>query len=75
MKFVLSLRTGGLMEDPDWHYDGIKVVEAVDLIEAKQKYADICGLTNHPNWCRYTQTFWGWDIVEMVDEMKSLQNQ
>lgn len=71
MKFVLSLRTGGLMEDPDWHYNDIRVVEAVDLIEAKQKYAEICCLTSHPSWNPHTQTDWGWDIVDMIEEMKS----
>jgi hypothetical protein len=73
MKFTLSLRTGGLMEDPDWHYDRIRVVEADNLREAKGKYAQLFGFDNTTDWNAKDQTYWGWSIVDMVEEMKGLQ--
>lgn len=72
MKFTLSLRTGGLMEDPEWHYDDIRSIEANDLKEAKQKYAELTGLTEKQEWNPTTQCLWGWEIVDMVEEMKKI---
>jgi hypothetical protein len=74
MKFTLSLRTGGLMEDPEWHYEGIKSVEASSLKEAKNKYAEFRGFLKNPNWNSDKQTLWRWEIVDMVEEMKNYEN-
>lgn len=61
------------MEDPGWHYEHIKVVEADNLCEAKEKYAKMFGFYHTPLWNDKNQTYWGWDIVDMVEEMKLLQ--
>jgi len=73
MKFVLSLRTGGLMEDPNWHYGQIETIEAPNLRDAKDKYAEKLGLLKDTTWDAETQTLWGWEIVDMIEEMKSKQ--
>jgi len=63
MKYTLSLRTGGLMEDPEWHYENIRTIEANSLKEAKQKYADETGISKDKSWNAENQTLWGWSIV------------
>lgn len=59
------------MEDPDWHYDCIEVVHADSLREAKDKYAEKRGYLKDETWNASKQTLWGWEIVDMVEEMKN----
>ena len=73
MKYTLALRTGGLMENPEWAYENIKEVEAESLYEAKKRYAQMTGLSDvrlidgrvvmNCNWNPVTQTYWGYSIV------------
>jgi hypothetical protein len=72
MKYTLALRTGGLMEDPGWHYDDIRVVEAFNIREAKQKYAELTGLDKLKEWNPNQQTYWGWAIVG-VSPLKEIE--
>ena len=60
------------MEDPGWRYDRIRVVDADNFYEAKGKYAQLVGLDKEPEWNAKNQTYWGWEIVDMVQEMKGL---
>ena len=71
MKYNLALKTGGLMEDPEWHYDNIRVIEADNLIDAKNKYAELTGLVDKPHWNANQQTYFGWQIVALTDEQKN----
>lgn len=66
MQFTLALKTGGLMEDPERHCEKIRTVDADSLQEAKQKYAEITGLIRLPDWNPTNQTYWGWEIVEII---------
>lgn len=68
MRYKLALRTGGLMEDPEWHYNKIIVIEAGNLRDAKSRYAELTNLVHDPDWNEKKQTLWGWAIVDMFDE-------
>ena len=72
MKYTLALRTGGLMEDPEWHYDRILIVEVDSIREAKDKYADLTDLRPSEHWNPDAQTYWGWEIVGIkpLEEIK-----
>jgi len=63
-KYTLGLREGGLMEDPEWHVESIREVEAENLTEAKDRWAKETGHDNE-YWNPKTQTFWGWSVVEV----------
>lgn len=56
------------MEDPEWHYDNIRVIEADNLIDAKNKYAERTGLIDKPHWNANQQTYFGWQIVVLTEE-------
>ena len=60
--YTLGLERGGLTEDPDWHVEWIKTVEAVSLREAKDAWAKA---TRHNGefWDEDTQCYWGWLVV------------
>ena len=58
--FTLGLNCGGLMEDPEWHIEHICAVEAKNLKDAKQKWAEN---TNHND--RYWNTETCWAVVEV----------
>lgn len=75
MKFTLALRTGGLMESPEWNYEGIKVIESNSLKDAIDKYAEEQGHTKSNLWNKENQTFWGWSVVDMIEEMKNKQHE
>lgn len=64
MKYRLGLKCGGLMEDPEWHIEMIRDVEANSLKEAKDKWAEITGENKLNTWNTESQTVWGWEIVE-----------
>jgi len=38
-EYVLGLKCGGLMEDPDYHLEDVKTVLADSLTEAKNQWA------------------------------------
>lgn len=61
--YTLGLRMGGLMEDPEWHVEIIRTVQADSLKEAKQKWAEETGHVDQL-WDPERQTYWGWDVVE-----------
>jgi len=72
--FKLALRTGGLQEDPGWHLQDFRVVEAPNLRVAKAEWAHITGEDRRKEWNPDTQTVWGWEIVEVDDTtIKALQ--
>ena len=62
MKYTLGLRCGGLMEDPDWHIEYIASVEADDLNDAKDKWAEVTGHKGE-FWDEKRKTYWGWEVV------------
>ena len=62
MKYVLGLRCGGLMEDPEFHVEHIRTIEADSLNAAKQLWAETTGHANE-SWNSTTKTYWGWDVV------------
>ena len=68
MKYKLALKTGGLMEDPEWHYENILVIESDNLYDAKNKYAELTYLVGKPDWNAKQQTYWGWQIVVLLQE-------
>ena len=72
IEYTLALKTGGLMEDPSWHYDNARIVQANSIREAKQKYAEMTGLTSKKSWNPETQTYWGWEIVG-VSPLKEIE--
>ena len=65
MKYTLGLRMGGLMEDPEWHVEDVRIVEAESLTEAKQKWAEEVGLADKRDWDAEHKTYWGWSVVEV----------
>jgi len=64
--FELGLRTGGLMESPEWSITDIRTVNAENLREAKTEWARITGNDKSPTWNAETQTLWGWQVVEII---------
>ena len=64
MIFTLGLEEGGLMEDPSFHVEHVRTIEASNLDDAKQKWAE---KTNHINeyWDKKDKTYWGWRVVEV----------
>lgn len=64
-KFKLALRTGGLMEDPDWRLTEFRVIKAESLRDAKATWAKVTGSDASPDWDPESQTVWGWGIVEV----------
>jgi len=62
-KYTLGLKTGGLMEDPEWHIDDIRTIEANSLNEAKDKYA--VETNSLELYDKKNKTIWGWSIVEV----------
>ena len=64
-KYKLGLRTGGLMECPEWEIQDIREIYANSLEEAKDKWAIATGLANSPHWNKTNKTFWGWEVVQI----------
>ena len=64
-KYVIGLRMGGLMEDPEFHTEKVREVEAESLTEAKAKWAALTGEDRKPTWDPVQQTVWGWSLVEL----------
>jgi hypothetical protein len=53
------------MEDPGWHIEMIRDIEANSLDEAKDKWAEITGQNKFEEWNPTTKTFWGWQVVQI----------
>jgi hypothetical protein len=66
MIYTLGLKTGGLMEDPEWQVKDIKTVTADTLWDAKAQYASRTGLDKKPHWDAKSQTYFGWPIVQII---------
>jgi len=62
--YTLGLCEGGLMEDPEFHVEHIRTVEASDLVEAKQRWAELTGHVDR-YWNPTDKTYWGWSVVEV----------
>jgi len=64
--FVLGLKTGGLMENPELQITDIRTVTAENLREAKDKWASVTGNDKSNTWNPETQTLWGWEVVQIT---------
>lgn len=64
--YTLGLRTGGIMEQPDFRVENIRHIRAGSLRQARDKYADVCKLKEPPYWNADRQTYYGWQIVEVA---------
>ena len=61
--YTLALQTGGLMEDPEWHYEDLLTVYASNLREAKDLWATKAGRDTTDLWNSIQQSYWGWAVV------------
>ena len=64
--YVLGLKCGGLMEDPEWHIEEGTEVSGKDLKEAKDNWAAKIGRDKLETWNPGNQTVWGWNVVVLV---------
>jgi hypothetical protein len=71
--YTLALRTGGLMEDPDWHYQNIATIRAHSLKEAKDIWAEKQGYIKDKDWDKVQQTWWGWSVVCLGSNDKKVE--
>lgn len=64
--YKLGLLCGGLMEDPEWHIEDVRIVKAGNLREAKDKWAKVTKNNIQDLWDAESQTVWGWS-VKLID--------
>lgn len=65
-KYVIGLRCGGLMEDPEWHIEDVKEIIANNLKEAKDKWVTITESDESADWNTKPQTVWGWRVLVLT---------
>lgn len=64
-KYIIGLKTGGLMESPEWQIQDILHIYADSLVDAKNKWAIQTNFVNSPHWNKQNQTYFGWELVEI----------
>ena len=65
-KYTIGLKTGGLMESPEWRVKYIREIYANSLNEAKDKWAIETGMVNSPHWNKTNKTFSVWELVQIL---------
>lgn len=67
--FHIGLQMGGLMEDPTFHVEYIRTIEANTFREAALIWAQETGHNDKPDWDSKSLSYWGWSVVN-VSPMK-----
>jgi hypothetical protein len=70
-KYIVTLKMGGLMEDPEWHEEYQEEIFADNERDAKDKWAEKTGHKDK-SWDNENQTYWGWSVI--VREIKQIGN-